>query len=116
MAKRKTKTPSNTNRDLVKVCAFWGLAISAILYVVSGLINFLVKVIESLRDTKTAAVLGQISGIASIVASVALAVAIAIPAYSYVKGKGRNWKIFYWIVLAVYVLGIVFGLLPSFLN
>lgn len=115
MAKRKTKSTSNANRDIVKICAFWGLAISAILYVVSGLIDFLVKVIESLRDTKTAAVLGRISGIASIIASVSLAVAIAIPAYGYVKGKGRNWKVFYWIVLAVYILGIVFGLLPSFL-
>lgn len=114
MAKRKTKTASAERRDTVKFCAFWGLAISAILYVVSGLISFLIRILSNI-DARTASVLGQISGIASLLASIALAVAIAIPAYSYVRGRGRNWKIFYWVVLAIYVLGIVFGLLPTFI-
>lgn len=114
MAKRKVKTATAERRDIVKVCAFWGLAISAILYVASGVINLLTEFVSSLHDTQTASLLTRISGIASIAASIALAVAIAIPAYGYVKGKSRGWKIFYWVVLAIYVLGMVFGLLPSF--
>lgn len=116
MAKKKTKTKTAAaeRRDIVKICAFWGLAISAIMYVTSGLITFIVKLLSNI-DARTAGVLGQISGIASLVASIALAVAIALPAYSYVRGKNKNWKIFYWVVLSIYVLGIVFGLVPAFL-
>lgn len=111
MAKKKTTTTQTTQtRDTVKTCAFWGLAVSSIMYVVGGIIAFIAKYTGDLG-----ALLNQISSILSLLANVALLVAIAVPAYGYVRGKKREWKIFYWIALVIYVLGVVFGMLPRFL-
>lgn len=111
MAKRRTRTVQTTERrDMVKICAFWGLAISAIMFVVGGVIAFIAKYTGSVGT-----VLNQISSIASLIASIALLIAIALPAYGYVRGRKRIWKIFYWIALAIYVFGVVFGMLPRFI-
>ncbi|MGN0817598.1 MAG: hypothetical protein ACI4L9_01395 [Candidatus Coproplasma sp.] len=109
MAKRRT-TQTTERRDMVKTCAFWGLAISAVMYVVGGIIAFVAKYTGSVG-----AILNQISSILSLLASLGLLVAIALPAYGYVRGKKRAWKIFYWIALIIYVLGVVFGMLPRFI-
>lgn len=109
MAKKSTSR-STTSHSAVQVCAFWGLAISAILFIVGGILAFIAS-----HTGDFGAILTQISSIFSLIASIALAVAIALPAYGYVRGRSKGWKIFYWICLIVYIFGIVLGMLPRFM-
>ena len=91
---------SNGNKnDFVRACAFWGILIAATVFVVGGIL--------SLIDPNG---LGTIINILDLLAKVALLVAVAIPAYDWVKYKKVGWKVTYWIVLAVYVFGVVFGI------
>lgn len=105
MAKKSTKQ-STEKRDLTKFCAFWSLAIASILFVVNAILN----VIRSLANVQSSALSTCIS-VFDILAKVALLIAIGIPAYSYVRGKGKGWKIFFWIALLIYALGIVFSVI-----
>lgn len=98
MANKKRTTTSSEKRDLIKFCAFWGLAIAAILFVVTGVLSF-------------CGVGGLIITIFDILGKVALLIAIALPAYAYVRGRAIGWKVFFWIALVVYVLGCVFGVI-----
>lgn len=97
MAKKAKYTEAERKNDLTKFCAFWALAISAVMFVVGGVISFVG--------------LGEIGAIFDLLAKTALVVAIAIPAYKYVRSKKKGWKIFYWIALAIYVFGVVFGVI-----
>ncbi len=114
MAKRSTTTVRQRH-TLTEICAFWGMTIAALMYLFSGFINFLIKVIKSLNGTKTAATLSQICSIFQLLGNIAIIIAIALPAYSFVRYKSRSWKIFYWIMLAVFAFGVVFGMLGSIL-
>ena len=109
MAKKSnTKNTATSNVSILKFCAFWGMAVAAVLYLVSGLIAFIAKWTGEIGAT-----LQKICGIISLLGSIAIVIAIALPAYSYVRGKGKTWKITYWILLAVFVLGVVFGAIPA---
>jgi glucan phosphoethanolaminetransferase (alkaline phosphatase superfamily) len=92
MAKRENKQKTTTSRDWVKFLAFWGLAISAILYIVTAILS------------RLGGDLGSIASILKIVATIFLFVAIAIPAYNYVRGKKTFWKILYWVCLVVAIV------------
>ena len=112
MAKKTNQTKTTTTRrtvitngSIVRTCAFWGMAVAAVLYLVSGII--------ALIDRFAGTSLSQIVGIFSLLGNIAMIVAIAFPAYSYVSGKSKNWRIIYWILLAVFVLGVVFGAIPT---
>ena len=94
-----------TNGSIIKTCAFWGMAVAAVLYLVSGII--------ALIDKFAGTSLSQIVGIFSLLGNIAIIVAIALPAYTYVSGRNKNWRIMYWILLAVFVLGVVFGAIPT---
>ena len=98
-----------TNGSIVRTCAFWGLAVAAVLYVVSGLINFIASYTGGLGDALQAVV-----GVITLLGNIAVIVAIALPAYGYVSGKNRNWRAAYWIFLIIFVLGVVFGAIPTF--
>ena len=95
---RTTSSKTYTNNDIIKFCAFWGMAIAAILFVVGGIMSW-------------AGVGLSLVSIFNLLAQIALAVAIALPAYNYVRGKKKGWKIFYWIALVIYVFGVVFGII-----
>ena len=41
------------------------------------------------------------------VSMIALLVAVAFPAYDYCRGRGKNWKIVYWVALVLYICGII---------
>ncbi len=45
----------------------------------------------------------------SLVAQYCLLAAIAIPGWRFVRGKGKGWKIAYFIFLAVYIAGTILG-------
>lgn len=107
------KSENGQKRDLTKFCAFWALAIASFMYIFGGLISLIINAVDSLGGTKAAHVLSTISNVTSFLGNIALVIAIALPAYSYVSGKKKGWKIFYWVALAVFVLGIVFGLISS---
>ncbi len=104
---KKTNKQTNEKRDLTKFCAFWCLAIASTLFVVTAILN----VVKKLCDIENKA-LSTCIGIFDVIAKVALLIAIGIPAYSYVKGRGKGWKIFFWIALLIYALGIVFSVIP----
>jgi len=114
MAKRTTKRYYSEERDIVKFCAFWGMTIAALFYIFSGFISFLIKVIDSISD-KTASTLNQVCSIFTLLGNIAVIIAIAIPAWRYVRGRSRSWKIFYWIMLAVFAFGVVLGMLGGLL-
>ncbi len=109
MAKKTNKTTTRrtttTNGDIIRTCAFWGMAVAAVLYLVSGII--------ALIDRFAGTSLSTIVGIFSLLGNIAIIVAIALPAYSYVRGRGKSWRITYWVLLAVFVLGVVFGAIPT---
>lgn len=108
MAKKKKNTEARERRDLTKFCAFWSLAISALLYIVSGVMRFVMWLVKNPPN------LGGVCGVLQFLANIALVIAVALPAYSYVRGRSRGWKVLYFVSLAIFALGIVFGLLPNF--
>lgn len=115
MSKKKQKeaaTRSSERTDLAKFCAFWGIAIAATLFVTGGIIHIIINAVGELSgDVKN--VLDWIYNITSFLGQLALLVGVAIPAYRYTRGKTKGWRIFYWIALAVYAFGVVFGLIGS---
>lgn len=115
MAKKSKTNNTEVKRrsDTTSFCAFWSLAISAIMYIAGGVIRF-IKWLWNNIDPEVGTSLEKVSGILLFLGNVALIIAIAIPAYNYVKGRGKGWKIFYGISLAIFILGVVFGLLPNF--
>ncbi len=113
MAKRSTRV-AREKRDLTKFCAFWGMAIASIMYICSGVINFSIELIGKISP-ETKNVLNQTVGIFQLLGNIAIIIAIALPAYGFVSGRVKGWKIFYWIVLVIFALGVVFGMIARFL-
>lgn len=98
MAKKKRqRTESAAKHDLVKLCAFIGILISAIIFVVSGILTWV------------NGSLGTIGAVLNLIAQLTLLVAVAFPAWDYVKYRTQAWRIVYWIALIVYIFGCVFG-------
>ncbi len=87
--------------DLAKTCAFWGIVLAG----VAMFIGFVISLLALLEITIGWA--GTLRGICSIVSMVALLVAVAVPAYGYVRGRGKVWKAIYWVALVLYVCGII---------
>lgn len=80
--KKKESTPEKEKHDITKFCAFWGLAIVAVLFIVTGILTLLGRYFEI--NTTVISVFDTI-------AKVALLIAVGLPAYSYVNKKGKNW-------------------------
>ena len=108
MAKKSSTNNTTSNSSILKFCAFWGMAVAAVFYLISGLITLIAN-----WTGEFGATLQRICGIISLLGNIAIVVAIALPAYSYVRGRNKTWKIIYWILLAVFVLGVVFGAIPT---
>lgn len=99
MAKKKTQVKSAEKRDLVKFCAFWGLVIAALLFIVTGILSFF----------NGNGNLSTVISVCDVLAKVALLIAIGIPGYGYVRGRSVTWKVIYWVALIIYAAGVVFG-------
>ena len=91
-----------------ELCAFWGMVVAAFTHFFGGLFHALVRWI--LSDSKAANLLTNIANICQLLGNIALLIAIALPAFQFVKYRTKGWKIFYWISLALFVLGVVFGI------
>lgn len=97
---------SNKNKnDFIRACAFWGILISATLFVVGGILNWLGGISN---------IFPTIASICNLIAAIAIVIAIAIPAWDWVKYKKVGWKVTFWIALVIYVFGVVFGMIPAF--
>ena len=104
MAKRTTKTKTTTRTrtySIPTLCAFWGIVLSG----VAMFIGFFVKLLEICGVTISWA--NTLMGICSMISMVALLIAVAIPAYNFVKGKSRTWKIIFYASLLLYIWGII---------
>ena len=99
---KKQRTETQARNSFVKACAFIGILISAVLYVVSGILSWV------------GGSLGAIASWMNLIASLALVVGVAFPAWDYVKYRTQAWKIVYWVALAVYVFGVVFGIISIY--
>jgi len=104
MAKKQThqRTERAAQNDFVKLCAFVGIFLSAILFVVGAILN--------------AVGLSSITSIFNLIAQLALLVAVAFPAYRFVRGTHHRkaWTIVYWVCLVLYVFGVVFGVIAIY--
>ena len=95
MAKKK-KSSLGTSITLNKV-SFWTLTVTAILYLVALILGFF----------EISLVI--ISALKAVAAAVAICI-VAVNAWRYVKGKNVVWKILYFVVLLVVLVGIVLPL------
>lgn len=105
MAKRSTRQ-ARERRDLTKFCAFWSLVIAATLFVVTAVLN----IVNSLIEIKSPA-FNTCMSVFDVLAKVALLIAIGIPAYGYVRGRSKGWKICFWLAMVIYALGVVFSVI-----
>lgn len=84
--------------DLV---AFIALATAAILLLVGPVIRWIL-------DHSSGAM--QAMSVISMIAQFTLLFALAIPAWYYVRNKRKSWRIFYLVVLVIYIAGTICGL------
>ena len=96
--KQREQTSTHTT-NIVNILAFCALSAAAILLLIGPIVRWV------LNNTGG----GIALQVLNIVAMYCLLGAIAIPAWHFVRGKRKGWKIFYFIMLAVYVLATVFG-------
>lgn len=102
MAKKKeTTTVGKSNYSLVKGFAFWGLALTGL----AGLLGFIFGLL-----TKLDIIVGwgnRAASICSLIAQIALLISVWVAAWDYAKHKSKIFKIIYWIVLILSILGVV---------
>ena len=115
MAKKRTKTTttSTANYSFVKVCAFWSLILAGVAELISFILQ-LCHILFSDKVNSTLTWLSSVSGICSIVAKVALFATVWLAAWDFVKGKGKNWRIVYWVFFALSLLAFVGFSITSF--
>ena len=103
MATKKTKKTSTTyvgGGSLVRACSYFALVIAAAIFMFSGVVRIL-----------DIAVLTKLVSTFNLIGQICLVIGIAFPAYNFTCGKKVVWRVVFWIALAVYVLGCVFGVI-----
>lgn len=109
MAKKKeqneVQTEAKQRKDLTKFCAFWGITLAALLFLVNGIL----KIIESVFDVKSNGLYSCMAAF-DFVAKLGLLVAVGIPAYAYVRKKKLGWKITYVVAIVIYAAFCVYHL------
>ncbi|MDE5897230.1 MAG: hypothetical protein K2H43_05395 [Clostridia bacterium] len=101
MAKRQ-RTESAARNSFIKACSFIGILISAVLYLVGGILSWF------------GGSLGSLGSWMNLIASIALLIGVAFPAWDFVKYKKKLWRIVYWVALVVYIVGVVFGIVSIY--
>lgn len=110
MAKKRTTTSSTSNYSLVRVCAFWSLVLAGVAEFISFILQLCYKIFSE-KVNRGLGWLSSISGVCSLIAKIALFITVWLAAWDYVKGKGKNWRIVYWVFLVLSILGFVgFGI------
>lgn len=83
-----------TLNDLVKPLAYVAL-------IISGLIQVIFWILPN--------VTGVILTVLVIIKDISLLAAIVIPAHSFAERLGKFWTILYWIVVVIFIVGLIFG-------
>ena len=95
--KREAKSASKWR--FTDLLAFTGLAIAALLIALGPILQWVFDKMEK----------GNVLHIINMISQYLLLAAVAIPAWCFVCRKRMGWKIFYLIILAVYIVGTVLG-------
>ncbi|MBS1400589.1 MAG: hypothetical protein HPZ86_07305 [Clostridia bacterium] len=98
MATKKTTTTTTTKRTsgkswLIRACSYFALVIAAFLFLLGGILN------------------NSITNVLNLIGQLLMVVGIGFPSYDYTRGKHKAWKIVYWVALAVYIFGCIFGVI-----
>jgi len=94
-----------------EICAFWGMVIAGFTHFFGGIFRALIKWALS---GNIANFFNDLVYILTLIGNIALLVAIALPAYQFVKYKSKGWRVFYWIAFALFLVGVVFGVVLDF--
>lgn len=97
---------------VTELCAFWAIVISGFSYLLGGLIRLILSFLKDIAPT-TVKMINTVIDIFTFLGNIALIIAVAIPAWHYVCGRGKGWKVVYWIALIGFALGAVLGMLGS---
>ena len=89
---------------LSRLCAFIALLATAICQFAGA---FLVKWGGSIGAT--------ITQILNLISIYSLLIAIAFPAWYFVRGRGKAWRVVYWVFLALYILAVILGFTFNFI-
>ncbi len=105
MAKKRktttTTTHSNSNYEIIKFCAFWGLVIAAVASLLSFVLALLAKCGVHIDWA------GRVVGVCNTISQIALLVTVILGAYRYVQGKSTVYKAFFWVGVILLVLGLI---------
>ncbi len=103
MATKKTTTTTTTTRRtvngkswLLRAASYFALVIAAFMFLFGGIFS------------------GAAKSVLELIGKLFVLVGIGIPAYDYTRGKKTAWRVVYWIALAVYVFGCIFGIIKAF--
>lgn len=100
-SKKKSSTEARERRDLTKFSAFWSITLAGVVV----LFRFVLQLLMKLGVVITWG--NSVVSICGILSSVLLVLAVAFPAYAYVRGKKKGWKIVFWVALVLHIMGVV---------
>lgn len=96
------KTTTTTARKstgkgwLIRACSYFALIIAAFMFLFGGIFS------------------GKVQSVLNLIGQLFMLIGIGIPAYDYTRGKKIAWKVIYWVALAIYLFGCVFGIIRAF--
>jgi len=100
MATKKTTTTTarkSTGKGwLIRACSYFALIIAAFMFLFGGIFS------------------GKAQSVLNLIGQLFMLIGIGIPAYDYTRGKKIAWKVIYWVALAIYLFGCVFGIIRAF--
>lgn len=102
--KKRVRTEHTAQINFVHLCAFLALMATAILLLVGPIIQWI------LQNTNSMVILRALN----MIAQFCMLVAIALPAWYFVRGKSKGWKIAYWVFLAIYIAATILGVCVKF--
>jgi|GEM_PF-6800677 len=102
MAKKKSGSSNNSGSsrhelmEIVKILAFVALFLTVAIMVTKSIYHW-------------AGWNWAFLGVLDLIAYLCLIFVVAVPAWWFVKGKYKAWKIVYWVCLAILIVFVVFG-------
>lgn len=91
------KSGGVTKQSVLRALSYLGLVISALVFLVGGILKL--------------CNLGQVASVLTQISSLLMLVAIAWPAWDFCRSKAQWVRYLYFIALALYILGAIFGFL-----
>lgn len=96
MANKTTRRTTTVSKSgFLRGASFFALVIAAFMFLFGGIFS------------------GAVKSVLNLIGQICVLIGIGVPAYDYTRGKSKGWKWVYWIALAVYVFGCVFGVIKG---